>query len=190
MTSRGPPHSTPRRLCLYRLAEAGPSCAADSLPCGVCGNHGNSRSPRMVMHFSCCAGTMQTLSTRKPHTHVHPACVRSIVSISGGGSEPRGFPDGSDGKESACNAGDLGSILGLGRSPGEGIGYSLQYSWVYLMAQMVKTLSAMQETRVQSLGRENHLEMATHSSILAWRIPWTEEAGGLQSMWSQRCRED
>ena len=99
---------------------------------------------------------------------MHPACVRSIVSIfSGGGSEPRGFPDGSDGEESACNVGDLGSILGLGRSPGEGIGYPLRYSWVYLMAQMAKTLSAMQETRVQFLGRENHLEMATHSSILA-----------------------
>jgi len=52
-----------------------------------------------------------------------------------------GFPGGSDGKESAGNAGDSGSILGLGRSPGEG--------------------------------------MATHSTILAWRIPWTEELGGL-----------
>ena len=55
-----------------------------------------------------------------------------------------GFSGGSDGKESACNAGDLGSIPGLGRSPGEG--------------------------------------MAIHLSIVAWRIPWTEESGGLQSM--------
>ena len=55
-----------------------------------------------------------------------------------------GFSRGSDVKESACNAGDPGSIPGSGRSPGEG--------------------------------------MATHSSILAWRIPWTEESGGLQSM--------
>ena len=55
-------------------------------------------------------------------------------------------PGGSDGKESTCNAGDLGSIPGLGRSPEEG--------------------------------------MATHSSTLAWRIPWTEEPGGLQSMGS------
>ena len=57
-----------------------------------------------------------------------------------------------------------------------------------LMAQLVKNLSAMQETRVQSLGWEDPLEkgMATHSSILAWRIPWTEEPGGLQSMGSQR----
>ena len=49
------------------------------------------------------------------------------------------------------------------------------------MAQMVKNLPAMQETKVQSLGWEDPLEeeMATHSSILAWRIPWTEEPGGL-----------
>ena len=60
-----------------------------------------------------------------------------------------GFPGGSDGKESPCNAGDLGSISLLGRSPGEGQGNPLQY-------------------------------------ILAWRIPWTEEPGGLQSMGSQR----
>ena len=52
---------------------------------------------------------------------------------------------------------------------------------------MVKSLPVMQETQVQSLGREDTLEkeMATHSSILAWRIPWTEEPGGLQSMGSQ-----
>ena len=62
------------------------------------------------------------------------------------------YPGGSDGEESACNAGDLGLILGLGRSPGEG--------------------------------------KATRSRILAWRIPWTEEPGGLQSMGSQRVRHD
>ena len=52
------------------------------------------------------------------------------------------------------------------------------------MAQMVKNLPAMKETRVRSLGQEDPLEkgMATHSSILAWRIPWTKEPGGLQSM--------
>ena len=63
-----------------------------------------------------------------------------------------GFPGSSDGKESACNAGDLGSSPGLERSPGEG--------------------------------------MATHSSILAWRIPWAEEPGRLQSMGSQRVGHD
>ena len=60
------------------------------------------------------------------------------------------------------------------------------------MAQRLKRLPAMQETWVQSLGREDPLEkeMATHSSILAWRIPWTEEPGGLQSMGSQRVTYD
>ena len=63
-----------------------------------------------------------------------------------------GFPGGSDGKESACKAGDPGSIPGSGRSPEEG--------------------------------------MATHSSILTWRIPWTEEPGGLKFMELQRVRDD
>ena len=58
-----------------------------------------------------------------------------------------------------------------------------------LMAQMVKCLPAMRETQVQSLGREDPLEkeMATHSNILAWEIPWMEEPGRLQSMGSQRA---
>ena len=83
-----------------------------------------------------------------------------------------GFPGGSDGKESACNAGDPDSIPGSGRFPGEGIGYPLQYSWASLVAQMVKNLPAMQETWVRSLGWEDPLEegIATHSSIRAWRI--------------------
>ena len=61
-----------------------------------------------------------------------------------------------------------------------------------LVAQMVKNLPAMQETWVPSLGQEDTLEegMATHFSILAWRIPWTEEAGGLQSVGSQRVGHD
>ena len=61
-----------------------------------------------------------------------------------------------------------------------------------LVAQMVKTLPAMQETRVQSLGYEDPLDegMATHSSIFAWRIPWTEEPGGLQSIELQRVRHN
>ena len=69
--------------------------------------------------------------------------------------------------------GNLGSIPELGRSPGEGIGYPLQYSWASLVAQLVKNPTAMWETWVQSLGWEDLLEegMATLSSILAWRIP-------------------
>ena len=85
------------------------------------------------------------------------------------------FSGSSAGKESTCNAGDPGSIPGLGRSPGEGIGYPLQYSWASLVAQMVKNSPAVRETWVQSLGWEDPLEkgIAIHSSILAWRISWT-----------------
>ena len=86
----------------------------------------------------------------------------------------KGFPGSSTGKESTCNAGDPVSIPGLGRSAGEGISYPLQYSWISLVAQLVKNPSAMQETWVRSLGWEDPLEkgMGTHSSILAQRIPW------------------
>ena len=63
---------------------------------------------------------------------------------------------------------------------------------VSLVAQMVKSLPEMQETWVRSLGWEDPLEkeMATHSSTLAWKIPWTKEPSGLQSMGSQRVRRD
>ena len=69
------------------------------------------------------------------HTHTHSLPVRFL-----------GFPGGSDGKESACNVGDPGLIPGLGSSPGEGIGYPLQYSWASLVAQLVKNPPAMWET--------------------------------------------
>ena len=104
-----------------------------------------------------------------------------------------GFPYGSAGKESACNVGDLGSIPGLGRSPGEGKGYSLQYSGLENSTDCIvhgvaksQTSHAVQEMWVQSLGWEYPLEKgkATHSSILAWRIPWTK------SMGSQSVRHD
>ena len=80
--------------------------------------------------------------------------------------------DSSLGKESACNVGDPGSILG--RSAGEAIGYPLQFSWAFLVAQLVKNLPAMWETWVRSLGWEDPPDKgkATHSSIVAWRIPW------------------
>ena len=66
-------------------------------------------------------------------------------------------------------------IPGLGRSAGEVIGYPLQYSWPFLVAQLVKNLPAMWKTLVRVLGWEDPLEKgtATLSSILAWRIPWT-----------------
>ena len=77
-------------------------------------------------------------------------------------------------EESACNVGDLGSIPGLGRSAGEGIGYPLQYSWVSLVAQLVETCLHCERSGF-SPWVEDTLEegKATHSSILAWRIPWT-----------------
>ena len=103
-----------------------------------------------------------------------------------------GFPGSSVGKESICNIGDPGLIPGSGRSPGEGIVYPLQYSWTSLVAQMIKNLPTMGETWIRSLGWENPLEecMATHSSILAWRTPQTEEPSSLQSIGSQRIEHD
>ena len=64
--------------------------------------------------------------------------------------------------------------------------------WASLVAQMVKSLPAVRETQVQSLGQEDPLEkeMATYSSVPAWRIPWTEEPGGLQSVGWQRVEHD
>ena len=106
-----------------------------------------------------------------------------------------GFPGDSGGKGFACStrdAGDVGSIPGSGRSPREGIGYPLQYSWASFVAQAVKNPPAMQEAWVQSLGWEDPLEegMAAYASILAWRIPRTEEPGRLQSRGSQGVRQD
>ena len=89
-------------------------------------------------------------------------------------------------KNPPASAGDTGSIPGLGRSPGEGNATRSRILGISLVAQMVKRLPTMRETRVQSLGQEDlEKEMATHSSILAWKIPWTEESGGLQSMGSR-----
>ena len=67
-----------------------------------------------------------------------------------------------------------------------------RFFWASLVAQRVKSLPAMQETWVQSLGQEDPLEkeMATHSTTLAWKIPWTEKPGRLQSMGSQRVGHD
>ena len=76
----------------------------------------------------------------------------------------KGFPGSSAGKESPCNSGDPGSIPGWGSSFGEGIGNPLQYSWVSLVAQMVKNPPVMRETWVRFLGWKDTLEedMATH----------------------------
>ena len=103
----------------------------------------------------------------------------------------KGFPGSLAGKESTRNAGGYGSIPGLGRYPGEGIGYPLQYSWASLIDQMGKTPPAMWKTWVWSLGWEDSLEesMVTHSSILAWRIPmdrgtWWATVHGVTKSWT------
>ena len=86
--------------------------------------------------------------------------------------------------------GVIGAVVLISTSdPGEGSSYFLSF---WLVAQMVKNPPAIKETQVQSLDQEDPLEkgMATHSSILAWRIPWTEEPGGLHSMGSLRVRHD
>ena len=98
-----------------------------------------------------------------------------------------GFPG-----KSTCNVWDPSSVPGSRRSSGEGIGCPLQSSWASLVAQVVGNPPTVPETWVWSLGWEDPLEKgtATHSSILAWRIPWIEEPGGLQSMGSQRAGHD
>ena len=108
----------------------------------------------------------------RTYTHTH-LCTHTYI---------WGFLGGSDGKESICNAGDPGSIPGSGRSPGQWIGYPLQYSWASLLIQALKNLPAVWETWVQSLGWEDALEagVATHSSILAWRIPM--DGGGWRAI--------
>ena len=86
------------------------------------------------------------------------------------------FTGSSVGKESTCNAGDPDLIPDSGRSPGEGIGYPLQYSWASLVGQLVKNLPAIRETWVQSLGWEDALEKGK-----ALLIFWSGEFHGLYS---------
>ena len=90
-----------------------------------------------------------------------------------------GLPGSSAGKESACHA-DLTLIPGLGRSPGEGIDYPLQYSWASQVAQLVKNLPAKQEVWEDLLEKGK----ATHSSILAWRIPGLYIVHGVTKSWT------
>ena len=95
-------------------------------------------------------------------------------------------------RASAGKVRDVGSIPGLGRSPGEGNGNLHQDSCLGNPMDSGAWLSTVQETRVRALGWEDPLEkeMEIHSSTLAWKIPWTEEPGRLQSMGSQRIGHD
>ena len=97
-----------------------------------------------------------------------------------------GFPDSSVGKESACNAGDPGSIPGSGRSPGEGIGYPLQYSQASLVAQLVKSPPAC--------GRPGFnpwvVKIPWRRERLSTPVFWPGEFHGLYSLWGRRVRHD
>ena len=107
-----------------------------------------------------------------------------------------GFPGGSDGKESACNAGDPGSIPESGRCPGEGNGNWLQYSclenpmdrevWWAAVHGVAKSRTRLRDFTFTFPFHALEKEMATHSSVLAWRIPGMREPGGLPSMGSHR----
>ena len=97
-----------------------------------------------------------------------------------------GFPGSSAGKQSTCIAGDPSLIPGLGRSPGEGIGYPLQSSWASLVAQMVKNSLSMQETRFNPwVGKIPwRREWQPTPVFFPGEFPWTKEPGGLPSMGS------
>ena len=104
------------------------------------------------------------------------------------------FPGGLAVKNLPANAEDLSLVPGSGRSPREENGNPLQYWGLprWLRGKESPTVQELQETQFRSLGQEDPLEaeMATHSSILAWEIPWTEEPGKQQSMGSQRVKHD
>ena len=104
-----------------------------------------------------------------------------------------GFPGDKAGKESSCSVGDLGSIPGLGKFPGEGIGYPLQYSGLEHSMECTVYGVAKIRTRLSNFTFTFHFhalekEMATHSSVLAWRIPGVGEPGELLSMGEHRVR--
>ena len=117
-------------------------------------------------------------------TSVHSNIIHNSQKV----ETTQGLLVSSAGKDSACNAADPGLTPGLGRSPGEGRGYPLQYSLVSLVAQTVKNLPAMRETWV---CWEDSLEegMATHSNMLVWRIPmdrgtWQATVHGAAESWT------
>ena len=123
---------------------------------------------------------------------IHPSLLACNMGTFSLVSQHEGFPGSSAGKESTCNTGNPGLIPGAGRSPGEGLGYPLQYSWTSLVAQTVKKLPSTREIWVRSLGWDDPLEegMATHSSILAWKIPrdrgaWWATVHGVTESWTR-----
>ena len=135
-------------------------------------SHMNRGSPAALLRVRTHPAQSGTQTGEDDSSSSTPLCIRLIVWA---GARAVACPGGSAVKNPPANAGDSNLICGSGRSPGEGTGYLLQYSWASLVAQLVKNPPAMEESWVQSLGWEHPLEKrkATHSSILAWRIPWT-----------------
>ena len=143
----------------------------------MCFYHGD---PKPVLHCLFLDFSYYMRETPFPGSHVKSICSRShsflikcAYAMLWYGAYHMSYSGNSADKESTCNAEDPGSILWLGRSPGDWIDYPPQYSWALLVAQMLKNPPAMWETWVWSLSWEDSLKegMATHSSILSWRIP-------------------
>ena len=168
-----------------------PSCGKWALKAELAGTEAlarNSCSWNVYTHLYTIDNTHTHLYT---YTHTH-ILIHKLIHVY---THHLGFPGSSAVEESACNAGESGSVSGSWRLAGEGIGYPLQYSWASLLAQTVKNLPAMWETWVwetwvPSLGWEDPLEegMQPTQVFLSGESPWTEEPGGQQSMGSQRVR--
>ena len=129
-----------------------------------------------------------------------PGRLQSMGSRRVGHDCYKGFPSGSDGKESAYNVGDPGSIPGLERPPGEGNGNPLQYSclenpigrgaWSAAVHGVAKSQTRLSDFTFTVHLQELEKEMATHSSVLAWRIPGMGQPSGLPSMGLHRVGHD
>ena len=188
-----PPGSSVHGTFQARILEGVPFPSPEDLPnpgtkpmspalAGGCFTNESPGKPCLALHISCGGNSFSSFLKKDAwkENFFEILCVwiifqftlplDLIVCI---GIEFQGFSGSSTGRESSWNAGDPGLIPGSGRSPGKGIDYLLQYSWASLVAQTGKSLPAMWETWVQSLGWEDPLEeegLATHSSILAWRF--------------------
>ena len=147
-------------------------------------NHTHVRKERVLRHSKLVntrRAPKESMEASNTFSHIlpypslsYPLKLQSFIISQYSSKQLSKYHGSSASKESICNSGDPGSISGLGRFPGEGIGYPLWYSWASAqMAQMVKNPHATYETWVQSLSLEDPLEegVATHFSLLAWRIP-------------------
>ena len=129
------PDSDQNSMVLAQMVKNQPAGDPGLIP-GLGGSPGGGNGN--PLQYSCLGNAMDRGAWR--------ATVHSVAKVWTRLNRETGFPDSSVGKESACNAGDPRSIPGSGKSAGEGTGYPLQYSWAYLVAQLVKNPPAMQET--------------------------------------------